>query len=629
MLNILYLNALDACLVHEPCRDFLFMWFDIRLESDLPAFTDAAFNLGKGAFRDFDKFMMSTVQQPPEATEGTHRVVAGDIVEIHYIGWVASNGNMFDTSVYRRLIPLRIVVGLGGAVTCIDKGVVGMMVGEVRRLYCPSFAAYGSHGSRPMAPPGASIVFEILLMAVDIGAAADALPAAVARRAAAEAAKAAAWTAYRGTVTAAGAALAAETKDAAATAPARNPVAHPSPHDSAAGHLEPPVPHTPAGTDGLVGGNAVGDAHSTAVGRHAAGADAQQADDVSRTSRPPPGGVAAVYDPRRCGAAAISHAARHTGAPDGPGWADARSRMYVPARIEEGAVPPPSPSCRAGAVGWWCGARAPPPPAARDLYGAARWGEDEPSASAFGSGHWGGGVAGARPTPIATEGTPSCGGDCDAAVPQFACRDADAITADVPPDEALNRGAPRARPHYPTHPLRPYGGAGDWTLRDAVPQLQWVVDAVARGGLVDLAPFGTDGQTGVGGRVAGSGYVAGDHARAAVPLGLATAPRDGEVDAALDVSFAPPAASPGHVASGGRWSGRREEATMEARIWPAKLRLEKLHRRRRERRATSQRRSALFDDQDPEAKDTRSIEGELNIDGLDEFPDFRGEEDFD
>jgi FKBP-type peptidyl-prolyl cis-trans isomerase len=42
-----------------------------------------------------------------------------------------------------------------------------MRQGEKARLVCPSSVAYGDQGRPPQIPPGATLVFEIELVAVD------------------------------------------------------------------------------------------------------------------------------------------------------------------------------------------------------------------------------------------------------------------------------------------------------------------------------------------------------------------------------------------------------------------------------------------------------------------------------
>lgn len=48
-----------------------------------------------------------------------------------------------------------------------DQGVEGMCVGEKRKLTIPPELGYGERGAGGVIPPGATLVFETELMAID------------------------------------------------------------------------------------------------------------------------------------------------------------------------------------------------------------------------------------------------------------------------------------------------------------------------------------------------------------------------------------------------------------------------------------------------------------------------------
>lgn len=81
------------------------------------------------------------------------------LVTIHYTGWFI-DGNIFDSSVRREkkaTFPLsRLIQGW-------QKGIPGMKVGGIRRLYIPWKLAYGEDGRPPRIPGKADLVFEIEL----------------------------------------------------------------------------------------------------------------------------------------------------------------------------------------------------------------------------------------------------------------------------------------------------------------------------------------------------------------------------------------------------------------------------------------------------------------------------------
>ena len=51
-----------------------------------------------------------------------------------------------------------------------DEGVVGMKVGGQRRLTIPSTLGYGQRGAGGVIPPGAALLFDVELLAVQAGA---------------------------------------------------------------------------------------------------------------------------------------------------------------------------------------------------------------------------------------------------------------------------------------------------------------------------------------------------------------------------------------------------------------------------------------------------------------------------
>jgi FKBP-type peptidyl-prolyl cis-trans isomerase FkpA len=87
---------------------------------------------------------------------------ATDKVRVNYRGTLI-DGTEFDNS-YKRNMPLEI--GLNGVIPCWTEGVARMKVGGKSKLVCPSDIAYGDQG-RPSIPPGATLVFEIDLLAVN------------------------------------------------------------------------------------------------------------------------------------------------------------------------------------------------------------------------------------------------------------------------------------------------------------------------------------------------------------------------------------------------------------------------------------------------------------------------------
>ena len=87
---------------------------------------------------------------------------ATDTVSVHYHGTLPG-GKVFDSSVQRGQ-PAEFQ--LNQVIPCWTEGVQRMRVGEKARLVCPSEIAYGDRGAGPDIGPGATLVFEVQLLAI-------------------------------------------------------------------------------------------------------------------------------------------------------------------------------------------------------------------------------------------------------------------------------------------------------------------------------------------------------------------------------------------------------------------------------------------------------------------------------
>lgn len=87
-------------------------------------------------------------------------VVVTDNVTVHYTGWLATDGTVFDSSVQRGQPA---TFPLSGVIQGWQEGIPGMKVGGKRRLVIPAELAYGSQGTGGI-PPNSALVFEVELI---------------------------------------------------------------------------------------------------------------------------------------------------------------------------------------------------------------------------------------------------------------------------------------------------------------------------------------------------------------------------------------------------------------------------------------------------------------------------------
>lgn len=88
---------------------------------------------------------------------------ATDVVKVHYHGTLP-DGKVFDSSVDRKEPA---TFPLNGVIPCWTEGVQLMKVGGKSRLVCPSSIAYGDRGSPPDIKPGATLIFDVELLAIE------------------------------------------------------------------------------------------------------------------------------------------------------------------------------------------------------------------------------------------------------------------------------------------------------------------------------------------------------------------------------------------------------------------------------------------------------------------------------
>jgi FKBP-type peptidyl-prolyl cis-trans isomerase FkpA len=95
----------------------------------------------------------------------------GSTAVVHYTGWLHEpgaaddKGRKFDSSRDRN-VPFDFSLGAGEVIRGWDEGVLGMKVGEQRRLVIPPSKGYGSRGAGGVIPPNATLIFDVELVGI-------------------------------------------------------------------------------------------------------------------------------------------------------------------------------------------------------------------------------------------------------------------------------------------------------------------------------------------------------------------------------------------------------------------------------------------------------------------------------
>lgn len=99
--------------------------------------------------------------------EGTGEpIVNGQLIRVHYKSFLADSAmTMFDNS-YDRGEPLEFSLGAGQVIAGWERGLLGMKVGEIRKLSIPYQLAYGDREIGPI-PPRSDLYFEVELVSAD------------------------------------------------------------------------------------------------------------------------------------------------------------------------------------------------------------------------------------------------------------------------------------------------------------------------------------------------------------------------------------------------------------------------------------------------------------------------------
>ena len=88
-------------------------------------------------------------------------IKSGQQATVQYVGVLFKNGKELDSSWGKGKQPFQFALGSGQVIPGWDQGVLGMKVGERRRLTIPADLAYGAQGSPPKIGPNEPLIFDV------------------------------------------------------------------------------------------------------------------------------------------------------------------------------------------------------------------------------------------------------------------------------------------------------------------------------------------------------------------------------------------------------------------------------------------------------------------------------------
>ncbi len=105
-----------------------------------------------------------TIDIIKESTTG-EKISNGNVAVVSYVGML-EDGTVFDASKNHGDGSFSFPLGGGRVIKGWDEGVLGMRVGETRKLTIPAELGYGAQGVPGVIPPNATLIFEVTLLAI-------------------------------------------------------------------------------------------------------------------------------------------------------------------------------------------------------------------------------------------------------------------------------------------------------------------------------------------------------------------------------------------------------------------------------------------------------------------------------
>ncbi|KAI9797061.1 MAG: Peptidyl-prolyl cis-trans isomerase fpr2 [Piccolia ochrophora] len=127
-------------------------------------FLMTSLTLAAGAASSFVAASATVQVEVLHAVECDRKTQKGDHIDVHYRGTLAADGSEFDAS-YNRGQPLSFTVGNGQVIKGWDDNLLGMCIGEKRKLTIPPEFGYGERAMGPI-PAGSTLIFETELVGI-------------------------------------------------------------------------------------------------------------------------------------------------------------------------------------------------------------------------------------------------------------------------------------------------------------------------------------------------------------------------------------------------------------------------------------------------------------------------------